>query len=236
MFKPEKRILKTGNIEYTIRYSGRRTHGISISPDKGVVARVPYRTPDREIEKMIRAKSAWITKVLAKQRSHVRLDPERFGTGEQIIYRGKKCIMKLLASDRYYVRKLNEDIIEIGFNGRNDSELIKVMLEAWYKMVARRVFPQRFAEILSKCQRYGFVPTGFSVRTMKKRWGSCTSGGRIAISYDLIRLDDIYTEYVIIHELCHLKHHDHGPGFYRLLAEVFPDWKATREALRRVVR
>jgi predicted metal-dependent hydrolase len=71
---------------------------------------------------------------------------------------------------------------------------------------------------------------------MKKRWGSCSSKGKIAISYDLIRLDEIYAEYVIIHELCHLKHHNHSSNYYNLLSEVYPEWKKVREELKKYVR
>ncbi|HPF02398.1 MAG TPA: M48 family metallopeptidase, partial [Bacteroidales bacterium] len=64
------------------------------------------------------------------------------------------------------------------------------------------------------------------------RWGSCTSRGKITISSELIKLDPAYTDYVIIHELCHLKHHNHGKDFYRLLEELVPDYKALRKELK----
>jgi predicted metal-dependent hydrolase len=71
---------------------------------------------------------------------------------------------------------------------------------------------------------------------MKKRWGSCSSKGKIAISYDLIRLDEIYAEYVIIHELCHLKHHNHSANYYKLLSEVYPNWKKVKGELKKFIR
>jgi predicted metal-dependent hydrolase len=71
---------------------------------------------------------------------------------------------------------------------------------------------------------------------MKSRWGSCSSSGKIALSYDLIRLSKECREYVIIHELCHLRHHNHGKGFYDLLTELYPDWKKTRAEIKRYLR
>lgn len=70
---------------------------------------------------------------------------------------------------------------------------------------------------------------------MKGRWGSCNSKGRITLSTELIKIDGKYTEYVILHELCHLKHHDHSSAYYKLLAEVYPDWKTVRKELRKYV-
>jgi predicted metal-dependent hydrolase len=67
---------------------------------------------------------------------------------------------------------------------------------------------------------------------MKRRWGSCSNKGIITLSTELIKLPDLYLEYVIIHELCHLKHHNHGSGYYKLLSELFPDWKAARKDMR----
>jgi hypothetical protein len=236
MFNSGKIIRSAGGIEFTVKYSGRRSMGISISPYSGIVARVPYNTSDRKIEEMILKKHDWIIKILKQHQTLIRLDPEEFVNGAWVIYRGKKHTLKILEADRYYIRRPGENIIEIGVNGRQEPELIKLMLENWYKSVAKRIIPFRFNEILEKYSGYGFFPWKFTVSTMKKRWGSCSYKGKIAVSYDLIRLDDIYTEYVILHELCHLKHHNHGPGFYKLLSEVFPEWQRLRKELGKIIR
>jgi len=211
--------------------------GISISPDSGVVARVPYRTREKEIERMIRDKAAWIRKILNKHRSLLKLDENRSLTDrESVLLMGKEHYLKLIPSERYYIRKSDDSTIEVGINGRNDPEIIKAFLESWYKIIARKTFNKMFHDLLVKYNMYSFQPTAFSVRKMKKRWGSCTINGRIGISADLIRLDMIYAEYVIIHELCHLRHHNHGKEFYKLLSELFPEWKSVRQELKRIIR
>ncbi len=233
----DNKTCKAEDIEYKIKYSGRKTMGISIHPDDGVVVRVPYRTPEKIIQKMIRDKSDWIRKVLEYHGSLKKIDHnKRFSDGESILFMGKENFLKTIPSDKYYVRRSDDNIIEVGFNGRKDPEIIKSILEAWYKNVARKILARKFNEILLKYRNYNFSPSAFSVKTMKKRWGSCTSKGKIAISYDLIRLEEIYSEYVIIHELCHLKHHNHGAEFYKLLSEVFPEWKSVRKKLKTFIR
>jgi predicted metal-dependent hydrolase len=67
---------------------------------------------------------------------------------------------------------------------------------------------------------------------MKRRWGSCSNKGKITLSSELIRLSDNYIEYVIIHELCHLRHHNHGPRFYEMLSELYPEWKTVRKEMK----
>ncbi len=236
MHRPEDRLWRVDDIEFIVRYSSRRSHGISISPGEGVVARVPFRTSRKAIEHMIRDKSAWIRKILGKHKLLIRIDSESFIDGAKILYRGKMHILKLIWSERSYIRNTENNTIEIGTKGCIDQQLIKSMLEVWYKTVAQKILPHMFSEILRKYESFGFSPSGFTVRRMKKRWGSCSAGGKIALSYDLIRLDDVFAEYVMLHELCHLKHHNHGHGFYRLLEKVFPDWERIREELKKVIR
>ncbi|HUV01219.1 MAG TPA: YgjP-like metallopeptidase domain-containing protein, partial [Bacteroidales bacterium] len=102
----ENKIHKVDDIEFSIKYSGRRTLGISISPDSGVVARVPYRTGEKEIERMIHNKAAWIRRILNKHKSLLKLDENRSLTDrESVLLMGKEHYLKLIPSERYYIRK-----------------------------------------------------------------------------------------------------------------------------------
>jgi predicted metal-dependent hydrolase len=91
-------------------------------------------------------------------------------------------------------------------------------------------------KVLSDHENQMFKPSGLVIRTMKRRWGSCSGKGIITLSTELIKLDDLYIEYVITHELCHLKQHNHGPEFYKLLSGLFPDWKSVRKELRKYIQ
>jgi hypothetical protein len=66
---------------------------------------------------------------------------------------------------------------------------------------------------------------------MKKRWGSLSHNGLLTLNTDLIRAPKACIDYVITHELCHLKHHNHGPNFYRLLEKMMPDWERRKTQL-----
>lgn len=221
---------------YRIEYSGRRTISIIVSPYKGVVVRAPYLTSSRIIEKFVNEKSEWINKTLSGFNSLKKLDDISYSTGDKILFEGKEHNLQIKRTGRNYVRLIDGNAIEVGINGQSDPVLIKAILEMWLKNVARKKLAVRFMEILTRYSRYGFSPTGFNVRTMKKRWGSCSSQGKIAISYDLIRLDDIFAEYVIIHELCHLKHHNHSKEYYKFLTELYPEWKNVRNQLKFYIR
>jgi len=227
----------TDNFQYKVIFSHRRTISIIVSPDKGVVVKAPYRTPAGIIRKFVNEKSGWITKTLKGFNSLERIDScEGYSDSDTLMLFGRPHKLKLISSDSYSVRLVDGNTIEAAFNRDDNPLIIKAMLESWFKYIAQNKLTFKFREILTRYRKYGFSPSGFIVRKMKKRWGSCSSKGKIAISYDLIRLDEKFSEYVIIHELCHLKHHNHGPGFYTLLAEIYPAWKYRRNELKKFIR
>ena len=97
-------------------------------------------------------------------------------------------------------------------------------------------FPELMSKVIRKHENQLFKPTGLVVRTMKRRWGSCSNKGVITLSTELIKMSDLYIEYVIAHDLCHLKHHNHGEHYYKLLSEVFPEWKKVRREMRKYMQ
>jgi predicted metal-dependent hydrolase len=227
----------TDDFQYRIIFSRRRTISIIISPDYGVVVKAPYRTPVASVKRFLNEKSGWIIKTLNGFNSLRRIDNNKgYSDGDSLILYGKEYKLKLYQSDKYAVRIGENNTIEAGYFNDNNPLIIKAMLEGWFKYIAQNKLTAKFSEILLKYKEYGFSPSAFVVRTMKKRWGSCSSKGKIAISYDLIRLDERYAEYVIIHELCHLKHHNHGSNYYKLLSEVYPNWKKVRKELQKYIR
>lgn len=80
-------------------------------------------------------------------------------------------------------------------------------------------------------QVYGVAPARWTVRNMKTRWGSCSGTNRITLNLQLYTQPDACCEYVIVHELCHLVHRNHGPLFHQMLANELPDWKERRKEL-----
>jgi predicted metal-dependent hydrolase len=231
------KISSAGDIRYRIIFSRRRSISIIISPDYGVVVKAPYMTPVGTIRRFVNEKSGWITKTVNGFNSLKRLDKVNgYSDGDSLLLYGKEYKLRLFKSDKYSVRTTDDNTIEAGYSNDNNPLIIRALLEGWFKFIAQKKFTDKFREILLKYKDYCFTPSGFVVRSMKKRWGSCSSKGKIAISYDLIRLEEVYTEYVIIHELCHLKHHNHSANYYKLLSEVYPDWKRVRKELQKYIR
>ena len=228
---------ENNDFTYKILFSRRRTISITVSPDKGVIVKAPDRTPVGTINRFIIEKSGWIKRTLDGFGKLKRIDKENgYSDGDNVLLFGRYHRLNLHAANEFFVRLDDNNTIEAGYHRNHNPVLIHAMLEKWFRKLAVEILTLKFRELLFRYNGYGFRPTGFVVRLMKKRWGSCSSKGKIAISYDLIRLDEVYSEYVIIHELCHLKHHNHSAEYYRLLSEVYPGWKAIRKELQKYIR
>jgi predicted metal-dependent hydrolase len=225
----------TCNIDYKVIYSRRRTLGISVLPDSSVIVRVPYRTPKKTIIRMVEEKSAWIIRHRDHFKNNRQNKPVRaYTNGSSHLFRGNTYILNISESRRKYV-KFNGDSIDMGLEEPGDEASVMKLLRKAYKIEAAAHIPVLFSSILEKHSNHGFKPSELVIRSMKRRWGSCSNRGKITLSSELMRLSDKYIEYVIVHELCHLRHHNHGPRFYELLAELYPEWKSVRKEMRGLI-
>lgn len=224
------------DLEFEVKYSRRRSIGISVLPDSSVIVRVPYLTSLKTITRIVTDKYEW---VLKHRDNYRKLDNKSlnrsYTTGEVHLFRGNRSILMLEKSGKPYVR-FCIGMIELGIPKTDDSQAIKKLLYKGYKNEALTVFPQLLQKVMKEHEIQMFKPAGLVIRTMKRRWGSCSNKGVITLSTELIKLTDQYIEYVIAHELCHLKHHNHGAHYYKLLSEVFPEWKTVRKELRKFIQ
>lgn len=219
---------------YRIIKSNRRTIGITVSPETGVTVRVPVRASEADIMRFIESRSGWIDTHLKRFEKLIRLDDDNYTDGSPLYFRGKQYRLKVTESNRYGV-KISGDTIEVTTAGSAWTEKIKYLIEKWYRRNAGDVIQKSFEAILLQYREANFSPARLTIRKMKRKWGSCSSKGRITINPVLIKLDDELHKYVILHELCHLIHPNHGKEFYNLLGSLCPAWKNHRNILRQYI-
>ena len=220
------------DIEFRVIYSGRRSLGISVHPDSKIIVRVPYRTTQKTITRIVTEKYDWILKHRDSYKEKTKVQPRRlYINGESHLFRGNESVLNIKKSKRLSVR-FYDGTIEVALNKIEDQKAVKSLLYQGYRNEALIVFPEMLNIVLKNHENQMFKPAGLVIRTMKRRWGSCSSKGVITLSTELIKLSDQFIEYVIIHELCHLRHHNHGVHFYKLLSELYPNWKSVRKDLR----
>jgi len=221
------------DIEFRVIYSRRRSLAISILPDSTVIVRVPYLTSQKTISRIVTEKYDWILKHRDNYKEKEKSKLTRlYVNGEIHLFRGNEYVLNIEKSKKPLVR-FYFGTIKVGLSKTDDPKAIKFLLYQGYKNEAMIVFPEILNTVLKKHDNQMFKPSGLIIRTMKRRWGSCSNKGVITLSTELIKLSDLFIEYVIIHELCHLKHHNHGVYFYKLLSELYPNYKAVRKDLRK---
>jgi predicted metal-dependent hydrolase len=108
---------------------------------------------------------------------------------------------------------------------------LEKQLQQWYRQRASIIFEEMLEEVLPKFKRYKIQKPALVKRKMSKRWGSCTPTGKIILNTELIKAPKGSIEYVVIHELAHLVHHNHTKPFFDLLSRILPDWKKWKNRL-----
>lgn len=226
---PEK---ESNTIRYRVVYSARRTLAISILPDASVIIRAPYRTSESRIRKLVSDKADWILKHTNNFRiANSKKEQLTYTDGSVHPFLGNQIKLTIEKSDRSWY-KYKDGVLSIGLSVAEQPEIVKAIIDRFYKNQAMVIFPEVLRKIVNRFENYGLRPSELKVRTMKRRWGSCSSRGTITLNSELMRFPEKYLESVIIHELCHLKHHNHGEGFYRLLTELDPEWKIRRKEMK----
>lgn len=218
-------------IEYRLGYSSRKTLGIDVHPDLSVVVTAPNGSTDEAVELRVKKRAAWIVQQQRFFETYLpTLPPRRYVSGESHRYLGRQYRLRVHQADADGV-KMARGQINVGLTDTSKKELVRSLVTAWFRRRAQAVFGEVFAGCSVRAERQEIHPSGFQIRKMTNRWGSCTAEGHILLNPDLIVAPLPCIEYVVVHELCHLREHNHGTDFYRLLTAMMPDWERRRERL-----
>lgn len=219
------------SIEYQLCYSARKTLAIDVHPDLSVVVTAPTGSEDAAVVKRVEKRASWIVQQQRFFETFLpTLPPRRFVSGESLRYMGKLYRLRVLQADADCV-KMARGQINVGLVDTTKKERVRSLVTGWFRDRAEAVFGVQFDIWAEKAERHGIEASGFQLRRMTNRWGSCTAEGHILLNPNLIIAPLLCIEYVIAHELAHIKHHNHGLNFYRLLTAMMPDWERRRERL-----
>jgi predicted metal-dependent hydrolase len=220
------------SILFTLKYAERKTLAIEVHPDQTVQVIAPQNAPLPAIEAKVSHRAAWITK---QQRQFSRyaspLPASECVSGKGYRYLGRQYRLKLSTAEVDQVR-LWQGRLEVMMTTPQNQQQVEILIDQWYRDRAMKIFQERYQHCTQLVSPYGIEHhRGFELRTMPKRWGSCTPRGKIFLNPLLVSAPKDCIDYVIIHELCHVRIHNHSPRFYRLLESILPDWKTRREYL-----
>jgi hypothetical protein len=218
-------------IEFTLTFADRRNLRINVHPDGRVTAAAPKGRSIEEVSSRVRRRAAWIV----RQKEHfLRLGPlqppRRYISGETHRYLGRQYRLKVVKTNEESV-KLAGQYLWVHTASPRDVDHVRLLLDRWFNSRGREAILRRLAICLERMAPLGLPTPDVLFRRMRRRWGSCSPKGTICLNPDLVVAPIPCIDYLLIHELCHLKYPHHGQDFYRLLSRFVPDWKRWKERL-----
>jgi predicted metal-dependent hydrolase len=231
---PGKRRLQLQDhlLEYGLRRSKRRSIGFSIGQD-GLGISAPKWVTIAEIESAIREKQRWILTKLAEQRERYarRLQPAMlWRDGGSLPYLGETLTLRTAPEGGAGIRydALTRELT-VCLPANASEQQLKDKVQAWLQQEARRVFSERLPLYAEKL---GVRYQSLALTSAMTQWGSCTAEGRIRLNWRLMHFALPQIDYVIAHELSHLREMNHSPRFWATVQSVFPEFESARKALR----
>ncbi len=196
--------------------SKRKTVALAVMADATLIVRAPMRTPLYYIRNFVDKSLPWIKKQKARaNKLNDTYKPKQFIEGEGFLHLGNTY--KLMLSDQKQIT-LNDRLIY----PRADLSRAKERMIEWYKAQALRDISERvsrYSRITSwKCK-------SVKISNAKKRWGSCSPSGTLNFSWRLIMAPPEIVDYIVVHELAHLRHHNHSARYWNTVRVILPDYK-----------
>ncbi len=219
-------------INFRLDYSARKSLGITVTPEMEVLVKAPVDSSIEKVKEKIRKKAPWIIKQLSFFLSFQPKTPVRkYVSGETHLYLGRQYRLQIISGKEASV-KLKGKFIEVI---AKDKSKVKTQMQDWYLQLAKTKFQAIAIPLIDRFKKYKVTPESIVLRDMPTRWGSCTPKGKIILNPELIKAPKGCIEYVIIHELCHLVHHDHTQKFLDLQTKEMKDWEKWKMKLENLL-
>jgi len=224
-------------IGFVLRRSRRRSIGFTIDDD-GLRVTAPVWVTLAQIDAAVREKSPWILAKLRDwqtRRARLALAHTHWRAGGELPYLGRRITLGLDARQRHsrFAGQVHTpcdgDTLWLALPTEADPARIRDAAQAWLQQRAKICFGARLQHFLT---RTGLRVRAWRLSSAATRWGSCSSNGSIRLNWRLIHFAPDIIDYVIVHELAHLREMNHGPNFWREVAQILPGFETARTALR----
>jgi predicted metal-dependent hydrolase len=225
--------LGSGMITYELIHSRRKTLGITLYADGRVVVRAPLGVSAGVAADFLHSRAGWIERKRRLLAGYAPPPPAAYESGESHLYLGRPYTLRVFEATRQSVRLEDSTIVMLARDA-GDVDRKRRLLTEWYRARAREVFAERLEACYVDAAAHQLPYPKMKIRLMKRRWGSCSPRGSILLNLRLVQAPLRCVDYVIFHELAHLKIPNHSKNYYALLDQMLPDWRERREELNRI--
>lgn len=227
--------LTHGEVAVDIIRSSRRTVALYVQPGGKLLIRAPWFMPVSVLMHFAAGKTGWIEKQIKRLKGVTPPGlPLTVSNGSAVPFMGVQMEVQVKTGPARRVTRTGS-ILLLTVRDEASPEELAALTEAWYLREAKAYLPSRTMKLAAQHSQLLPAPGTVNVRKMKRRWGTCHSGGAIWLNRELIKKDPQLIDYVIIHELCHLVHPNHGKQYYALLEEIIPDYREKRKQLNQAI-
>ena len=221
-------------IAFSLRRQSSRTVtrvAIHVEPDARVLVDAPDTAPLAEVLTAVKKRARWISQHVGAAKARLaHVLPREYVSGESLHYLGRRyCLKVIVNAEAAVVARMRGAFITVTGTEHTPSS-IKSALDTWYRQRARELFADRLAAVAAPLRWVKQLPPT-RLQFMTVQWGSCSPTGRITLNPLLVKAPRECIDYVLLHELCHLLHHNHSPKFYRALDRHMPNWRSVKEKL-----
>jgi predicted metal-dependent hydrolase len=226
----KKFIFGTFIYEYELVKQERKTLSLTVTPDLKIILKCPLNADEAKIEAFLKRKWFWLEKSLSFFKKYQRnIYEKEYISGEGYVYLGRQYRLAVKRSGQDSVSLTKGQLVVSTTNIVSNSNYNKKLINKWFYDKTGKIFQERFLAMLLKFD-YKTTPI-LGIREMKKRWGSFLNNNKIFLNPRLISMPKECIDYVIVHELCHLKYKNHNENFFHLFNKKYPKWKKIKEKL-----
>ena len=216
---------------YELKRTKRKTIGIKITTEGAVIVMAPSYVSEREIKKVLKTKENWVEKKKIEiKKAKEQMAGDLAFLKERLFYLGQLYQVDVVLEPEFLKPSvgLYGEKIYIMVPSFEEKEM-KMMLEQWYRMEAKKIIVDRVALYQ---EQIGVLVNQIRIKEKKTRWGSASSKGNLNFNWKLVMAPLEVLDYVVIHELCHLKEMNHSSAFWKLVKQYDPDYKEHRNWLK----
>lgn len=215
---------------YYLVLQDRKTVALTVQPSLNIILKCPFNYDAGKIERFLKRKWLWLEKQLKYFKKYKKqTDEKEYVSGESFLYLGRQYKLLVKADKDPRVKLENGSITLFTTQYSQDRSSNKKLLEKWFEQRTKSVFTSRLKEVAKKFN-YDFTPD-LITRKMPKRWGSYLSNKKIILNPLLIRASKDCIDYIIVHELCHMKYKYHNKNFFKFQESIIPNWREIKEKL-----
>ena len=230
----EQHKIKIENRIYNISIIRKNVKNINLRVTRklDIYATASQKVPIDFIKDFIKNHKKWIHKKIQYFEQFItNANARNYESGESFLYLGKQYRLKVQESN-INSGKFYQGYLYLLVTDRNDIKLKKAIMSNWYREKAEIHFQRSLNKYFPKIKKYGFQKPLLKIRKMSSRWGSCSyKTNKITINFDLIKAPKYCLDYIILHELVHMRFHYHNKKFYNFLTVLMPDWRLRKKLL-----